>query len=53
MDHRPRCYPGAVIYGGVVYVSGQGAIDLVSGEVVGSSIEEQLRQTFRTRLLSN
>ncbi|HEY1643054.1 MAG TPA: RidA family protein [Streptosporangiaceae bacterium] len=37
-------YSQAVRGGGLVFVSGQGPFDPVSGEVVGSSIQEQTRQ---------
>lgn len=37
-------YSQAVRGGGLVFVSGQGPFDPVSGEVVGTSIQEQTRQ---------
>jgi 2-iminobutanoate/2-iminopropanoate deaminase len=37
-------YSQAVIGGGLVFVSGQGPLDPVSGQVVGTSIQEQTRQ---------
>jgi 2-iminobutanoate/2-iminopropanoate deaminase len=37
-------YSQAVLGGGLVFVSGQGPIDAVSGQVVGTSIQEQTRQ---------
>jgi len=40
-------YSQAVRAGGLVFVSGQGPFDAVSGEVVGETIEEQTRQCLR------
>ena len=37
-------YSQAVLGGGLVFVSGQGPFDPVSGQVVGTSIQEQTRQ---------
>jgi 2-iminobutanoate/2-iminopropanoate deaminase len=37
-------YSQAVLGGGLVFVSGQGPLDAVSGQVVGTSIQEQTRQ---------
>ena len=37
-------YSQAVKANGMVYVSGQGPLDPVSGEVVGDTIQEQVRQ---------
>jgi 2-iminobutanoate/2-iminopropanoate deaminase len=37
-------YSQAVLGGGLVFVSGQGPFDAVSGQVVGTSIQEQTRQ---------
>jgi 2-iminobutanoate/2-iminopropanoate deaminase len=40
-------YSQAVKANGMVYVSGQGAVDPVSGEVVGETIQEQTAQCLR------
>jgi 2-iminobutanoate/2-iminopropanoate deaminase len=37
-------YSQAVLGGGLVFVSGQGPLDPVGGQVVGTSIQEQTRQ---------
>lgn len=37
-------YSQAVVAGGLVFVSGQGPLDPVSGAIVGTTIEEQTRQ---------
>jgi 2-iminobutanoate/2-iminopropanoate deaminase len=37
-------YSQAVVAGGLVFVSGQGPLDAVGGQVVGASIQEQTRQ---------
>ena len=37
-------YSQAVLGGGLVFVSGQGPLDAVSGQVVGATIQEQTRQ---------
>jgi 2-iminobutanoate/2-iminopropanoate deaminase len=37
-------YSQAVLGGGLMFVSGQGPLDPVSGQVVGTSIQEQTRQ---------
>jgi 2-iminobutanoate/2-iminopropanoate deaminase len=37
-------YSQATVAGGLVFVSGQGPLDPVSGQVVGASIQEQTRQ---------
>jgi len=39
-------YSQATIVNGFLFVSGQGAIDPVSGQIVGSDIEAQTRQTL-------
>lgn len=41
-------YSQAVKANGMVYVSGQGPLDPVSGEVVGTTIQEQTAQCLRT-----
>jgi 2-iminobutanoate/2-iminopropanoate deaminase len=43
----PASYSQAVKAGGLVFVSGQGPFDPASGEVVGSSIQEQTAQCLR------
>jgi 2-iminobutanoate/2-iminopropanoate deaminase len=40
-------YSQAVKAGGMVYVSGMGPIDATSGEIVGSTIQEQTAQCLR------
>jgi len=40
-------YSQAVVAGGMVYVSGMGPIDPVSGSVVGTTIQEQTAQCLR------
>jgi len=40
-------YSQAVKAGGLVFVAGQGPFDAVTGEVVGSTIQEQTRQCLR------
>jgi 2-iminobutanoate/2-iminopropanoate deaminase len=44
--HAPvsPAYSQATIGGGLVFVSGQGPLDPASGQVVGTSIQEQTRQ---------
>ena len=39
-------YSQAVVAGGLVFVSGQGPFDPVSGSIVGSTIQEQTRQVL-------
>ncbi|HID10942.1 MAG TPA: hypothetical protein EYP17_06540 [Candidatus Latescibacteria bacterium] len=39
-------YSAAVAYGNMVFVSGQGPIDPATGEVVGETVEEQLRRAL-------
>jgi 2-iminobutanoate/2-iminopropanoate deaminase len=45
-DAAPRSpfYSQAVIAGGLVFVSGQGPVDPVTGKLVGETIQEQTRQ---------
>ncbi len=40
----PSTYSQAVKAGGLVFVSGTGPFDAISGDVVGTSIQEQCRQ---------
>ena len=40
-------YSQAIVHGGLVFVSGQVALDPGSGSVVGSSIEEQTERVLR------
>lgn len=40
-------YSQAVVTGGIVYTSGQIALDPVSGELVGTTIEEQADQVMK------
>ncbi len=40
-------YSPAVVYQGLVYVSGQGAIDPATGELVGPDVESQAEQVLR------
>lgn len=40
-------YSDGVLCGGWLYISGQGALDLKTGKVVGESIEEQVRITMK------
>ena len=40
-------YSQAVVTGGLVYTSGQIALDPVSGELVGETIEEQAEQVMK------
>lgn len=48
-DEAPRsaAYSQAVKAGGLVFVSGQGPFDPMSGEVVGATIQEQTAQCMR------
>lgn len=41
-------YSQAVKANGMVYVSGQGPLDPISGEIVGATIQEQTAQCLRT-----
>jgi 2-iminobutanoate/2-iminopropanoate deaminase len=43
----PASYSQAVKVGGLVFVSGQGPFDAKTGEVVGTSIQEQTAQCFK------
>jgi 2-iminobutanoate/2-iminopropanoate deaminase len=43
----PPSYSQAVVAAGLVFVSGQGPFDPVSGEVVGATIQEQAAQCLR------
>lgn len=43
----PSSYSQGVRAAGLVFVSGQGPFDSTSGEVVGSTIQEQTRQCLR------
>jgi 2-iminobutanoate/2-iminopropanoate deaminase len=45
-DAAPKSpfYSQAVIAGGLVFVSGQGPVDPVTGKLVGETIQEQTRQ---------
>lgn len=43
----PAAFSQAVKAGGLVFVSGQGPFDPVTGEVVGEAIQEQTRQCLR------
>ncbi|HIE51503.1 MAG TPA: RidA family protein [Armatimonadetes bacterium] len=40
-------YSSAVVYGDLVFVSGQGPVDPTTGEFVGETIEEQTRRTIQ------
>ena len=40
-------YSQAVVAGGMVYTSGQIALDPASGEIVGTTIEEQTEQVMK------
>jgi 2-iminobutanoate/2-iminopropanoate deaminase len=48
-DHAPKsaAYSQAVIAGGLVFVAGQGPFDPKTGEVVGTTIQEQTAQCLR------
>lgn len=48
-DQAPKApsYSQAVKAGGLVFVSGQGPFDPVTGEVAGETIQEQTRQCLR------
>ncbi|MEZ5833190.1 MAG: Rid family hydrolase [Dongiaceae bacterium] len=49
-DRAPKSLAGysqAVVAGGLVFVSGQGPFDAVTGELVGSTIQEQTAQCLR------
>ena len=49
-DHAPKSFAGysqAVKAGGLVFVSGQGPFDPVSGALVGATIQEQTAQCLR------
>jgi 2-iminobutanoate/2-iminopropanoate deaminase len=49
-DHAPRSFAGysqAVTAGGLVFVSGQGPFDPVTGALVGATIQEQTAQCLR------
>lgn len=43
----PSTYSQAVVAGGLVFVSGTGPYDPVSGKITGSTIQEQVRQCLR------
>ena len=43
----PLSYSQGVIAGGLVFVSGQGPFDPVSGAIVGTTIEEQTRRCLQ------
>jgi 2-iminobutanoate/2-iminopropanoate deaminase len=43
----PASYSQAIVAAGLVFVSGQGPFDPASGEVVGSTIQEQTAQCLR------
>lgn len=43
----PASYSQAVIAGGLVFISGQGPFDAKTGEVVGTTIQEQTAQCLR------
>lgn len=43
----PSSYSQGVVAGGLVFVSGQGPFDARSGEVVGTTIQEQTAQCLR------
>jgi 2-iminobutanoate/2-iminopropanoate deaminase len=43
----PPSYSQAVVAAGLVFVSGQGPFDPVSGEIVGATIQEQTAQCLR------
>jgi 2-iminobutanoate/2-iminopropanoate deaminase len=43
----PPAYSQAVVSAGLIFVSGQGPFDPVSGEVVGSTIQEQTAQCLK------
>ena len=40
-------YSDGVLYDGWLYISGQGALDLKTGKIVGESIEDQVRLTMK------
>jgi 2-iminobutanoate/2-iminopropanoate deaminase len=42
----PFPYSQAVVAGGLIFVSGQGPFDPLSGAIVGTTIEEQTRQAL-------
>lgn len=44
---KAAAYSQGIKSGGLVFVAGQGPFDAVSGEVVGTSIQEQTRQCLR------
>ena len=49
-DHAPKSFAGysqAVKAGGLVFVSGQGPFDPVTGALVGATIQEQTAQCLR------
>jgi 2-iminobutanoate/2-iminopropanoate deaminase len=49
-DHAPKSFAGysqAVAAGGLVFVSGQGPFDPVTGALVGDTIQEQTAQCLR------
>lgn len=46
-SHGTFPYSQAVIAGELVFVSGQGPFDPVTGSIVGASIQEQTRQVLR------
>lgn len=43
----PSSYSQAVVAAGLIFVSGQGPFDPISGEVVGATIQEQTAQCLR------
>jgi 2-iminobutanoate/2-iminopropanoate deaminase len=49
-DEAPKspAYSQAVKAGGLIFVSGQGPFDPVTGEIVGTTIQEQTAQCLRT-----
>jgi 2-iminobutanoate/2-iminopropanoate deaminase len=49
-SHAPRAigpYSQAIVHGGLVYCSGQVALDPATGELVAGGIEEQTRQVLK------
>jgi len=49
-DHAPKSLAGysqAVKAGGLIFVSGQGPFDPTTGDVVGTTIQEQTRQCLK------
>jgi 2-iminobutanoate/2-iminopropanoate deaminase len=46
-SHGTFPYSQAVVAGGLVFVSGQGPFDPVTGSIVGETIQEQTRQVFK------